>query len=72
MVRMTSETKHTAKVIFGTLVVVGLVINFFERWFAPQTLLLESSPNFPAWLGWTAWVVAALAAVGYFVIEITR
>ena len=67
---MTPETVHTAKVIFGTLVAVGLVINFFERWFAPHTLLLESSPNFPAWLGWTGWVVAALAAVGYFVIDI--
>ena len=67
---MTPETVHTAKVIFGTLVAVGLVINFFERWFAPPTLRLESSANFPAWLGWTGWVVAALAAVGYFVIDI--
>jgi protein-S-isoprenylcysteine O-methyltransferase Ste14 len=69
---MTPGTAHTAKVIFGTLVVVGLVINFFERWFAPHMLLVESSPNFPAWLGWTGWVVAALAAVGYFVIDITN
>ena len=73
MVRMnmTLEAVHTAKVICGTLVAVGLVINFFERWFTPHTLMLESSPNFPAWLGWIAWVVAALAAVGYFVIDIT-
>jgi uncharacterized membrane protein len=68
---MTSETVHTVKIICGTLVAVGLLINFFERWFAPHTLLLESSPNFPAWLGWVGWVVAVVAAVGYFFIDVT-
>ena len=74
MVRMnmTLEAVHTAKVICGTLVAVALVINFFERCFAPHMVVLESSPNFPAWLGWVAWVVAAFAAVGYFVIDITN
>ena len=67
---MTPEIVHTAKVICGTLVSTGLLINFFERWFAPHTLLLESSPRFPAWLGWLGWLVAAAAAVGYFVIDL--
>ena len=67
---MNPELVHTIKIICGTLVAVGLVINFFERWFAPHTLLLESSPNFPAWLGWVGWGVAALAAVAYFVLDI--
>jgi hypothetical protein len=67
---MTAETVHTVKIICGTLIAVGLIINFFERWFAPHHLLLESSPDFPAWLGWVGWVVAALAAAGYFVLDI--
>jgi uncharacterized membrane protein len=67
---MTPETVHTVKVICGTLVAVGLVINFFERWFAPHTLLQESSPNFPKWLGWVGWVVASLAAIGYVIVDL--
>jgi uncharacterized membrane protein len=67
---MTPKTMHTVKVVCGTLVAVGLIINFFERWFAPHTLLLESSPNFPEWLGWGGWVVAAIAAIGYVVIDL--
>lgn len=66
---MTPDTVNTIKMICGTLVAVGLVINFFERWFAPHTLLLESSPEFPSWMGWVGWVVAAVAAAGYFALD---
>jgi hypothetical protein len=63
---------HTIKVIAGTLLVVGLAINFFERWYAPHTLLLESSPNFPTWLAWLGWVLAAVAAITYFGVDIVE
>ncbi len=66
---MTPFAQHTLKLVAGTLVVVALVINFFERWYAPQTLLLESSPNFPAWIGWAGWTLAAVAALTYFSID---
>ena len=58
------------KIIFGMLVAAGLVIGFFERWFAPHSILMESSPNFPNWLGWVGWVMASVAAIGYVWIDI--
>jgi hypothetical protein len=61
--------EHTLKLVAGTLVVVALVINFFDRWYAPQTLVLESSPNFPTWIGWAGWGLAAVAALTYFSID---
>lgn len=67
---MNASTVLIVKAVCGTLVVVGLLINFFERKYAPHALLLESSPNFPAWLGWAGWVVALLASVGYFLIDV--
>jgi uncharacterized protein involved in cysteine biosynthesis len=59
------------KAVCGTLVVVALAINFFERKFAPHTLLLESSPRFPSWLGWLGWGLAAIAALVYFYLDVT-
>lgn len=67
---MSPELVHTIKIVFGTLVIIGLVINFFERWFSPHTLLLESSPSFPSWLGWLGWSVAATATIGYFALDV--
>lgn len=67
---MNVSTVLIVKAVCGTLVVVGLLINFFERKYAPHTLLLESSPNFPSWLGWAGWVVALSAAVGYFIVDV--
>jgi hypothetical protein len=66
---VTPCAQHTLKLVAGTLVVVALVINFFERWYAPQTLVLESSSNFPAWIGWAGWGLAVVAALTYFSID---
>lgn len=41
------------------MTVIGLVLGFFERLKRPSVLLLEHSPNFPDWLGWVAWGLAA-------------
>jgi len=68
---MSPSTLFAIKVSCGTLVVIALVINFFERRYAPHTLLLESSPRFPSWLGWLGWSLASLAALAYFYIDVT-
>ena len=68
---MSSSELLTIKIVCGTLVVVALVINFFERKFAPHVLLLQSSPRFPSWLGWLGWGLAAIAALTYFYLDVT-
>jgi hypothetical protein len=69
---MSPSTAHTIKIISGTLVIVALVISFFERWYAPNVLVLENSPNFPSWLGWLGWGLAAVAALTYFLVDIVE
>ncbi len=41
------------------VVVLGLVLGFFECLKVPSFLVIEQSPNYPAWLGWFGWILAA-------------
>lgn len=63
---------YTVKVIAGTLIVVGLVVSFFERLFPPEYYETERSRRFPAWLAWLGWAVTAVAAVAYFIVDIVE
>jgi hypothetical protein len=67
---MAPDTQHTLKAVAGTTLIIGIVINFFERWYSPHRLLLASSPEFPAWLGWLGWILASVAAFVYIAIDI--
>ena len=45
------------------VVVPGLVLGFFERLKAPSFLVIEQSPNYPAWLGWFGWILAVASTL---------
>ena len=53
------------KIIAATLVVVGIVINLYILKNSPHTLLLESSPEQPAWLPWAGWAITSASAAFY-------
>ena len=48
------------KIVTATVVIVGIVVSFLDRWYAPHALLLESSPNRPWWLAWLVWVLTSV------------
>lgn len=53
------------KMIAATLVVVGIVISFYNLKYSPDTLLLESSSKRPAWLPWLGWFLTSASASLY-------
>jgi hypothetical protein len=66
---MTSETQLVVKVISGTVLVIALIIGFFERWFRPSYLMLEESRSFPSWIAWLGWGLATLATLTYILVD---
>jgi hypothetical protein len=40
------------RAVSGTLVIIGLVFAYLERRYAPNTIVLENSPDLPGWVGW--------------------
>jgi uncharacterized protein involved in cysteine biosynthesis len=59
----------TFKVVAAVVTIIGLVLGFFERRFAPKALVTEDSPNYPDWLAWIGWIMAALGALVYIAID---
>lgn len=66
---MTPETQLVIKVFAGTVLVISLIIGFFERWFRPSYWMLEESHSFPSWIGWLGWVLATLATLTYVLVD---
>jgi hypothetical protein len=58
------------KIVAGTLVIIGIVLSFFERRYAPQTMVGEGSPNYPDWLSSIGWWLPSTAAIVYILIDI--
>jgi hypothetical protein len=59
----------TLKVIAATATIIGIISGFLERWYAPDTLITEQSPNYPAFLKWIGWLLASVGALAYIVID---
>ena len=66
---MTPETQLIVKVVAFTVLVIALIIGFFERWFRPSYLMLEQSHSFPTWIGWLGWGLATLATLTYALVD---
>lgn len=59
----------TEKLIAGGCVVVCVAVTFFLELRSPKPILLESSPVFPPWVPWAAWVFGNLAALIYLWVD---
>lgn len=57
------------KVVTAMVVIVGIVVSFLDRWYAPHGLQLESSPNRPWWLAWLVWVLTSVPAILYILLD---
>jgi len=57
------------KIVAATLVVVGIGISFYNLKNSPDALLLESSPERPAWLPWLGWSITSASAVLYIALD---
>jgi len=57
------------KIVAATLVVVGIGISLYNLKNSPDVLLLESSPERPAWLPWLGWSITSASALLYIVLD---
>ena len=61
--------KRDLKLIAATLTVVGAVLSILDRIFAPDYLLLESSPDYPNLLRTLGWLFLLIPALIYIVLD---
>lgn len=59
----------TFKIIAACATVLGLLLGFFERRYAPTAIITEDSPRYPEWLAWGGWILAAIGALEYIAID---
>jgi hypothetical protein len=59
-----------AKIVLATVTVLGVVLTFVEKWFAPTAMILEGPDPAPAWVGWLAFIAASFGAIGYILIDV--
>ena len=57
------------KIIAAVVTIIGLLLGFLERYFAPSVRITEDSPNYPAWLAWLGWILTALGILAYVAID---
>ena len=62
----------TFKIFAGTAAILGIVLGYLDRKFAPTYLVTSDSPAYPEWLGSFAWWIASGAAIAYFVADIVE
>lgn len=66
---MSQGHQETLKFIAATATVIGLLLGFLERRYAPTTIVTEDSPSYPVWLAWLGWIVAAAGSIGYIIVD---
>jgi uncharacterized protein involved in cysteine biosynthesis len=57
------------KIVAAVVTIIGLLLGFLERRFAPTVRVTEDSPNYPDWLAWLGWILAALGVLAYIAID---
>ena len=67
---MTSLTPLLAlKIVAAVVTIIGLLLGFLERYFAPSALITEDSTDYPDWLAWLGWILTALGILAYVGID---
>lgn len=59
----------TFKIVAACATMLGLLLGFFERRYAPKSIVAEDSPEYPDWLAWLGWILAAVGALAYIGID---
>jgi len=62
-------TKRDLKIIAASLTVVGAILSVFDKIFAPDHLLLESSPNYPDALRTIGWLFLLIPPLIYIALD---
>ena len=57
--------KRDWKIIAATLTIVGAILSILDKIFAPDRLLLESSPNYPNFLRLLSWLFLLVSPLIY-------
>ena len=57
------------KVVLGTVVIIGILLQGIELYYAPDVLVFVSSKQYPEYLSWIRWAVTLIAAIGYLLID---
>ncbi len=57
------------KIIAATAAIIGIILAFSERWYAPHVLVTEASPNYPELLRWVGWLLASGGAILYIFLD---
>ncbi|MBT6053348.1 MAG: hypothetical protein HOI47_09855 [Candidatus Scalindua sp.] len=60
------------KIVLGTIVVVGTLMQGIELYYAPDIILLESSRQYPEYLYWIRWIITFIAVVGFFAVDFLK
>lgn len=63
-------TRRDAKIVAGTLTVVGALLSVLDKVYAPHHLLLESSPDYPNFLRTLGWLFLLIAPLFYIALDV--
>jgi len=62
-------SKRDLKLIAATLTIIGAILSILDRIYAPDYLLLESSPEYPNLLRTLGWLFLLVPALIYIVLD---
>ena len=62
-------SKRDLKIIAATLTIIGAILSILDRIYAPDYLLLESSPNYPNLLRTLGWLLLLIPPLIYIVLD---
>ncbi len=69
MARYGKTRMEILKLIGQVCAVIGVIFLFFDNLYAPDALILSSSPSRPFWLSWASWGITALGTIVYIVAD---
>ncbi len=57
------------KLVAAFATILGLILGFLERKYAPNFRVTSDSPRYPRWLAWLGWTLAAVGAIAYIPVD---
>ncbi len=69
---MTKSQHHGLKIAAAVALAFALGVGVVERIFAPGYLLLDDSPQIPAWVRWFNFGLGAFSSIAYIAIDVAE